>query len=240
MPPLTLVFDLDGTLVDSARDLMATLNFILRREGTAALPVEKAHSLLGAGARALLERGFAVGGQVVEPARMDVLYDDFLSYYAEHIADETVAFEGVLPALVALQAAGHPMAVCTNKMTHHSEKLLQALGLESYFAVVSGRDKYAYFKPDARHLTLSIAAAGGDPARAIMIGDSKTDIQTAINAGLPSICVDFGYTDVPAIELGATKVISHFDDLLPAIEEVAAGAFPGSAGISAHSPKAIA
>ena len=223
MPPLTLVFDLDGTLVDSARDLMATLNYILTREGTGALPVEKAHSLLGAGARALLERGFAVGGRVVEPARMDVLYDEFLAHYAEHIADETVAFDGVLPALDKLKAAGHPMAVCTNKMTHHSEKLLQALGLESYFAVISGRDKFAYFKPDARHLTLSIEAAGGDPKRAIMIGDSKTDIQTAINAGLPSVCVDFGYTDIPARELGATRVISHFDALVPAIEEISQG-----------------
>jgi len=224
MPPLTLVFDLDGTLVDSARDLMATLNFILTREGTPALPVEKAHSLLGAGARALLERGFAEGGRVVEAARMDVLYADFLARYAEHLADETIAFEGVEAALKTLHGAGHPLAVCTNKMTQHSEKLLQALGLESYFSVVSGRDKYPYFKPDARHLTLSIEAAGGDPAHAIMIGDSRTDILTAINAGLPSICVDFGYTDIPARELGATSVISHFDELLPAIEAIRANA----------------
>ena len=225
MPPLTLVFDLDGTLVDSARDLMATLNYILAREGTPALPVEKAHSLLGAGARALLERGFAEDGRVVEPARMDVLFADFLARYAEHLADETIAFEGVEAALLSLKGAGHPLAVCTNKMTHHSEKLLRALGLDTYFAEVSGRDKYPYFKPDARHLTLSIEAAGGDPAHAIMIGDSKTDILTAINAGLPSICVDFGYTDVPARELGATRVISHFDELLPAIEAVRASAF---------------
>ncbi|GLS22120.1 phosphoglycolate phosphatase, bacterial [Labrys miyagiensis] len=220
MRPQTVIFDLDGTLVDSARDLMGTLNFILAREGTPALPVEKAHSLLGAGARALLERGFAANGQAVETARMDRLYRDFLDHYNEHLADETVAFEGVEPALVALKARGLILGVCTNKMTSHSVRLLEALKLSPYFSAICGRDAFAWFKPDARHLTLSIAAAGGDPASAIMVGDSKTDIDTAISAGLPSVCVDFGYTDIPAVELGATRVISHFNALIPAIDAI--------------------
>jgi phosphoglycolate phosphatase len=220
MRPQTVIFDLDGTLVDSARDLMGTLNFILAREGTPALPVEKAHSLLGAGARALLERGFAANGEVVETARMDVLYRDFLDHYNEHLADETVAFEGVEPALAALKARGLILGVCTNKMTSHSVRLLEALKLAPYFSAICGRDAFAWFKPDARHLTLSIEAAGGNPANAIMVGDSKTDIDTAINAGLPSVCVDFGYTDVPAVKLGATRVISHFDELIPAIDAI--------------------
>jgi phosphoglycolate phosphatase len=220
MRPQTVIFDLDGTLVDSARDLMGTLNFILAREGTPALPVEKAHSLLGAGARALLERGFAANGEVVETSRMDQLYRDFLDHYNEHLADETVAFEGVEPALAALKARGLILGVCTNKMTHHSVRLLEALKLSSYFSAISGRDAFTYFKPDARHLTLSVEAAGGNPSNAIMVGDSKTDIDTAINAGLPSICVDFGYTDVPAVKLGATRVISHFDELVPAIDAI--------------------
>jgi phosphoglycolate phosphatase len=220
MRPQTVIFDLDGTLVDSARDLMGTLNFILTREGTPALPVDKAHSLLGAGARALLERGFAAVGEVVEPARMDQLYRDFLDHYTEHLADETVAFDGVEAALATLKARGLILGICTNKMTDHSVRLLEALKLSSYFGAICGRDAFTWFKPDARHLTLSIEAAGGDPANAIMVGDSKTDIDTAINAGLPSICVDFGYTDVPAIKLGATRVISHFDELVPAIDAI--------------------
>jgi phosphoglycolate phosphatase len=220
MRPQTVIFDLDGTLVDSARDLMGTLNFILAREGTPALPVEKAHSLLGAGARALLERGFAANGEVVETGRMDGLYRDFLDHYADHLADETVAFEGVEAALATLKARGAILGVCTNKMTAHSVRLLDALKLSPYFSAICGRDAFTWFKPDARHLTQSIAAAGGDPTDAIMVGDSRTDIDTAINARLPSICVDFGYTDVPAIQLGATRVISHFDELIPAIDAI--------------------
>jgi phosphoglycolate phosphatase len=220
MPPLTLVFDLDGTLVDSAPDLMGTLNVILAREGARPLPVEKAKSLLGAGARALLERGFAVEGRVIEPSHMDNLYRDFLDHYADHLADETRAFDGVEPALEAFEKRGHRMAICTNKVTWHSEKLLEALGLARYFQAICGRDAFAFFKPDARHLTLTIEAAGGVASRAIMIGDSKTDIETAGNAGIPSICVDFGYTDIPARELGATRVISHFDELSRAIDAI--------------------
>lgn len=220
MQPRTAIFDLDGTLVDSARDLMGTLNFILAREGLPALPVERAQSLLGAGARALLERGFAECGQTVEPARMDVLYRDFLDYYGEHLADETVAFDGVEEALKTLKARGWVLGVCTNKVTEHSVRLIEALKLTPYFSAICGRDAFAWFKPDPRHLTLSIEAAGGDPAHAIMVGDSKTDIDTALRAGLPSVCVDFGYTDIPATQLGATRVISHFDQLISAIDAI--------------------
>lgn len=220
--PLTLVFDLDGTLVDSAPDLMGTLNVILAREGASPLPVAMAQSLLGAGARALLERGFAAEGVTLAPERMDVLFDDFLAHYGEHIADESRLFDGVEPALAALAAEGHVMAICTNKVTWHSNKLVEALGIAGRFRAVCGRDAFAHFKPDPRHLTLTIDQAGGDPARAIMIGDSRTDIDTARAAGIPSVCVDFGYTDIPARELGATRVISHFDELAAAIEAIEA------------------
>jgi phosphoglycolate phosphatase len=222
MRPLTIVFDLDGTLVDSAPDLMGTLNVILAREGAAPLPIEKAHSLLGAGARALLERGFAVEGRLIDPARMDVLYRDFLDHYADHLADESRPFDGALEAVEALGAKGHVLAICTNKVTWHSEKLMEALGLSHHFATICGRDAFPYFKPDARHLTLTIEQARGDPRRAVMVGDSATDVETARNAGVPSICVDFGYTDTPASELGATRVISHFDELCEAIAMIAA------------------
>lgn len=220
MPPLTLVFDLDGTLVDSAPDLMGTLNAILAREGLAPLPAAKAAGLVGAGARALLERGFREAGQSLDTLRMDQLYRDFLDHYAEHLADESALFEGAGQALEILAAEGHILAVCTNKVTRHSVMLLHALGIAGRFQAICGRDAFAYFKPDARHLTLTIEAAGGDPTSAVMIGDSRTDVETARNAGLPSICVDFGYSDVPVADLLPTRVISHFRELRTAIGEV--------------------
>lgn len=222
--PLTLVFDLDGTLVDSAPDLMGTLNSILADEGVAPLPLEKAHSLLGAGARALIERGLSTAGRTVTPERMEALFLTFLDRYEARIADATHAFDGVEDALATLADAGHVLAICTNKMERHSKLLLEALGLASRFSAICGRDTFPFFKPDARHLTLTVEAARGDLARTIMIGDSRTDIQTAKNAHVPSICVDFGYTDVPAIDLGADVVIGHFRDLIPAITSIDRGA----------------
>jgi phosphoglycolate phosphatase len=221
MRPLTLVFDLDGTLADTARDLMGTLNVILAREGARPLPVEAAHSLLGAGARALLERGFARDGRVIEAREMDRLYREFLDHYAEHLADESCFFDGAEAALRRLREAGHVLAICTNKVTWHSEKLMEALGARALFAAICGRDAFDHFKPDPRHLTLTIEAAGGDSGRAIMIGDSRTDVETARRAGVPSICVDFGYSDTPARDLGATRVISHFDELDAAVGALA-------------------
>jgi phosphoglycolate phosphatase len=226
MRRLVLVFDLDGTLVDSARDLMGTLNVVLAREGVAPLPVEAARNLLGAGARALLERGLMLGKRQVAPSRMDELYRDFLDHYAEHLADESRAYPGVEAALEALAAEGHILAVCTNKVTWHSERLLQALDLARRFAAICGRDAFPFFKPDARHLALTVEQAGGRLADAVMIGDSRTDVETARNAGVPSICVDFGYSDAPVAELGATAVISHFDALAAAITAVTAAAVP--------------
>lgn len=220
--PATLVFDLDGTLVDSAPDLMGTLNSILGDEGVAPLPVEKAHSLLGAGARALIERGLATAGRQVDEGRMEQLFRAFLDRYEARIADETRPFEGVEAVLRHLSARGDTLAICTNKMERHSHLLLEALGLKPHFAAICGRDTFPYFKPDARHLTLTVEKANGVIARTIMIGDSRTDIDTARNAGVPSICVDFGYTDKPAHELGATRVISHYDEMLAAIDAIAA------------------
>ena len=221
--PLTLVFDLDGTLVDSAPDLMATLNVLLVREGAAPLPVEAAGSLVGAGARALLERGFAVDGRTVPPGHMDDLFADFLDHYGEHLADQTRPFPGVETVLQRCQAAGHILAVCTNKTTDHSRRLLGLLGLDRSFQAICGRDAFAYAKPDPRHLQLTIRQAGGTPDRAVMIGDSKTDIATALAAGIPSICVSFGYTDIAPRELGADIVIDHYDEFDAALECIEAG-----------------
>lgn len=219
---LTLVFDLDGTLVDSAPDLMGTLNVILAREGVALLPVEAAGSLVGAGARALLERGFAADARVVAPERMDELFEAFLDHYGEHLADLTRPFPGVEAVLQRCHAAGHILAVCTNKTTVHSRTLLSLLRLDRYFSAICGRDAFAYAKPDPRHLQLTIRQAGGTPEEAVMVGDSRTDIATAQAAGIPSICVSFGYTDIAARDLGADIVIDHFDEFDAALNRIVA------------------
>ncbi len=213
----TIVFDLDGTLADTAPDIIAVLNRILAREGLPALPVSKAKDLVGAGARALIERGFRLYGTPLPPERLEELFELFLELYAERIADESVLFPGVLNALDGLAARGHRLAVCTNKPERHSRLLLDALAVTDRFAAIAGRDTYPFFKPDPRHLTLTVEAAGGLPHDAIMIGDSRTDVDTARGAGLPVICVPFGYTDVPVEDLQPDIVIGHFDELGDAI-----------------------
>ncbi len=218
----TIVFDLDGTLAETAPDIIGTLNTILEREGLAPLPVSKARDLVGAGAKALIERGFKLYERPLSPERLQELFELFLDIYAGRVAEQSHLYDGVLPALDALAASGHRLAVCTNKPERHSRLLLDALGVTARFAAIAGRDTFPFFKPDARHLTLTITAAGGDPAHAIMIGDSRTDIQTARNAGLPVICVPFGYTDVPIETLEPDLVIPHFDGLVAAVATVSA------------------
>jgi phosphoglycolate phosphatase len=218
-PPI-IVFDLDGTLADTAQDLIATLNVILEREKLAPLPFEKARDLIGAGAKPLIERGFTASNTPLSDARLQELYAFFLDYYHRHIAVHTVLFPGVLPALDALADQGFRLAVCTNKMESHALELLKVLGIIDRFAFVSGKDTFDVFKPDARHLTQTIARAAGDPARAVMIGDSKTDIDTAKNALIPVVGVTFGYTNVHVRDLGADAVIDHFDDLETAVHSL--------------------
>jgi phosphoglycolate phosphatase len=218
-PPIA-VFDLDGTLADTAGDLIGTLNVILEQEGLAPLPVEDARDMIGAGARALIERGFEAAGKELLPARLDELYRQFMVHYGENICVRTQLFPGARAALERLGAAGFILAVCTNKVEEHSVRLLDRLGIGHLFAANCGRDTFAYFKPDPRHLTLTIERAGGHPGRAVMIGDSRTDIVTAQNARIPCIAVPFGYTDVPVQELGPDLVIRHFDELVAAVGSV--------------------
>jgi phosphoglycolate phosphatase len=212
-----VVFDLDGTLADTAQDLIATLNVVLEREKLAPLPFENARDLIGAGARPLIERGFATANAALSDERLQQLYAFFLDYYHHHIAVHTVLFPGVLQSLDRLQEAGFILAVCTNKMEAHALELLKVLGVIDRFAFISGKDTFDVFKPDPRHLTETIARAGGDPARAVMVGDSDTDIKTAKAARIPVVGVTFGYTNIHVRDLGADEVIDHFDDLIPAV-----------------------
>ncbi len=213
-----IVFDLDGTLADTAGDLVATLNLILDREGLAALPLAVARPLVGGGAKALIQRGLSVHGIQVSPARLDAMLADFLAHYEAHIADRTVLFPGVPEALDRFEEAGFAFAVCTNKVEQPSVLLLTALGVASRFRAICGKDTFAVSKPDGEALLQTIARAGGDRRRAIMVGDSKTDIDTARNADVPVVAVNFGYTIEPVDSFKPDRIIGHFDELWAAVE----------------------
>jgi phosphoglycolate phosphatase len=214
-----VVFDLDGTLVDTAPDLIATLNTILAREGVPALPYAEARTLIGGGAKALLERGLAVRGQRALQTAVDRLFADFLAHYAEHIADRSKPFPGVERALDDLADAGVVLAVCTNKLEGLSIKLLRALGLAERFRAICGQDTFGVQKPDPTVLSRTIKAAGGDGDRAVMVGDSATDVLTARAAGVPIVAVNFGYSERPIEEFRPDRIIGHFNELTPTVAE---------------------
>lgn len=219
-PEPILVFDLDGTLADTACDLIGTLNVLLAREGLPPVAPTAARSLVGAGARALIERGFALHNASLSPARIEPLVEDFLAHYEAHIADETRLFPGARAALERFGSAGFRLAICTNKPERLARLLLDRLAVADHFDAICGRGSFPIHKPDPQMLHLTVAAAGGDPARTIMVGDSRTDVDTARNAGAPVIAVDFGYTEVPVAALGPDRVISHFDELWQAAHEL--------------------
>lgn len=215
-----LVFDLDGTLVSSMEDLVATLNVVLTANGHGAVPQEHVVPMVGLGAKVLIRRGLEFNDVAWTDDMVDPLFRHFLDHYAANIAVHTRPFEGVVPALEAFKSAGWKLAVCTNKAERLTLPLLDALDLARHFDAVVGGDTFARSKPDAEPVHGAIERAGGRVDGSIMIGDSETDINAARNAGIPVIAVDFGYTPVPVCELGPDAVISHFDALDGAIRTV--------------------
>ena len=212
-----LVFDLDGTLVDSAPDLIDTLNLIMSRIGVESLPFAEGRALIGGGAKLLIERALARRHTTTRQSEIDELFEAFIAHYAEHIADRSRPFPGLETALDRLAADGFRLAVCTNKLEWLARRLLDALDLTPRFAFICGQDTFATRKPDPQVLRLTVDKAGGGAEDTIMVGDSITDIRTAQAAGVPVIAVDFGYTDIPVSELGADRVISHFAELRDAV-----------------------
>jgi phosphoglycolate phosphatase len=217
MATRTIVFDLDGTLVDTAPDLIGSLNVLFARERLAPVTLNEGRSMIGGGVRRLVERGLALQGRSFTAAEVDALLADYITHYAEHIADDSRPFPGVEAALDAFAARGDRFAVCTNKLGWLAVRLLDRLGLSQRFAAICGRDTFGIEKPDPEILRRTIQAAGGDLADSIMVGDSGTDIATARAAGIPVVAVDFGYTEVPVAELDPDRIISHFDALPEAL-----------------------
>jgi phosphoglycolate phosphatase len=220
--PGTVVFDLDGTLVDTAPDLITTLNYILDREGLPPVPLRAARNMIGAGARKLIERGLELEGKNAGTAEINRLTDDFIVHYAEHIADSSRPFEGVESALEDLATRGYRLAVCTNKLEWLSRLLLERLGLSARFAAICGADTFGVAKPDPAILRQTVARAGGDVARAVMVGDAGPDVGVARRAGVPVIGVTFGYTDVPIADLEPDRLIDRMSQLPGAVESLLA------------------
>ncbi len=215
-----LVFDLDGTLVSSMEDLVATLNVVMTQAGHAAIPQEKVANMVGMGAKVLIQRGLDFNGAAWTNDDVERLFLHFLDHYAANIAVHTRPYDGVVSALQAFRQQGWKLAVCTNKAERLTLPLLAELDLAQYFDAVVGGDTFKVSKPDAEPVHGAIRRAGGSVKGSVMIGDSGTDINAARNAGIPVIAVDFGYTPIPVQELGPDRIISHFNELADAIAAV--------------------
>lgn len=212
MKPI-IVFDLDGTLVHTAPDLIDSLDHALAAAGLTRARPGDIGSFVGLGGRVMIERSFAEQGRRLAEGELDRLTALFLDHYGARIPGKSAPYPGAVAALERLAGAGFAFAVCTNKYEGHSRRLLTALGMADHFGAICGQDTFLFRKPDPRHLTEAIRLAGGDPGQALMVGDSRTDIDTAKAAGIPVLAVDFGYTDRPVREFEPSHVISHFDEL---------------------------
>lgn len=206
-----LIFDLDGTLVDTAPDLLNALNILMMREGRRLInPLEMRH-LVGRGAKVLIEKAFLETGSTLTPQRIEALFADFLVEYGAHVAERSLPYPGVVETLESLRRQDVRMAVLTNKPHPMAEALLPALGLSQYFSAVYGAGKKEYLKPDPRIFADVLTDIGGGPA--VMVGDSVTDVQMARNAGVPVVLVPYGYTPEPAANLGADALVSSFSEV---------------------------
>lgn len=222
MSPLTLIFDLDGTLVDTAPDLAGAMNAVLSGYGRASVPLSEVRHMVGRGARKLMERGFEATGTAATEAELDICFRAFLAYYADHIADFSAPFPGAREAVQALKDEGHKLGVCTNKPEALSRQLLDALDLSPLFGAVLGADTLPVRKPDPQHLLETVRRLGGDPKRTVMIGDSEVDAETAKAAGTKLIIFTFGYTAFDPTTFGADELLHGYDELPAALGRIAA------------------
>lgn len=220
MSQLRILFDLDGTLMETAPDLHQALNHCLTSIGRDEVSLLEVKHMVGQGARKLLEKGLNATGGMVSEEELDKLFDLFLEYYGDHLSDHSFAFPGVFDALKKLKSMNVEMGICTNKPYSLAKDISDDCGLSEYCTVLTGGDSFNFRKPDPRHLTETLKLFGTPTSHAIMVGDSINDIAAAKAAGIPSIAVTFGYTETPAEELGADIVIDHFDKLVSAVQEL--------------------
>ncbi len=220
MPSPALIFDLDGTLVDTAPDLLGATNAVMAAQGLPLIPPQTLRHLGGFGARSLIEQAMEAAGQVLAPEELPPLLDIFMAHYRAHIADGSVLFPGVAETLAALKAGGARLAVLTNKPQELADQLLPAIGIRDFFAEVYGAGRMSYVKPDARIFHDVVRDIGGHEGGSVMIGDSITDLRTAQAASAPCILLSYGYTPIPARDLGANIVLDEFAALPDALRDL--------------------
>lgn len=216
-----IVFDLDGTLVDTAPDLVATLNFVFVRIGLPPVAYADARNMVGGGARRMIERGLAAEGRTVPPEELDHLVSEFIAHYAARIAELSKPFPGVESGLDALAGRGCLLAVCTNKLEWLARRLVDALGWRQRFVALCGGDTFKLQKPDPELLRCTIAVAAKGLDWAVMVGDSISDVAMAKAAKMPIVAVTYGYTEIPASQLGADRVVESFADVPAAVLDLA-------------------
>lgn len=220
MRDATIVFDLDGTLVDTAPDLICATNHVLKQASLPTVAAEDLRPWISFGARRMIVEALRIVGSKKTESEIDEFLAGFLAYYSDNIAAESLPFEHALDVLDRLRAAGARLAVCTNKREALSRQLLSELAILDRFDAVAGRDTFPVYKPHPDHLFGAISLAGGNRSRAIMVGDSPTDIATARAAGIKVVAVSFGYTDVPPENLGADVLIHHYCQLEQALSNL--------------------
>lgn len=215
--PRAVIFDLDGTLVDSAPDLHLLLVELLAEQGLAAPPLPAVRDMIGDGARMLIRRALVEIGSPCDEPGLDRLYDRFTALYDAEPCRLTTAYPRAAATLAGLRDRGVLLGLCTNKPQRATELLLQALGLAESFSAVVGGDVLPVRKPDPTHLAAVLQRLGAEPDQAVMVGDSHNDLLTARALGIRCVLVSFGYSAVPAARLGADAVIDHFTELLGAL-----------------------
>jgi phosphoglycolate phosphatase len=219
MTRTALVFDLDGTLADTAPDLAGAMNAVLREAGRPELPLSAVRAMVGRGARVLIEKGFSASGGAPSGPGLDAYVARFLEHYRENIVSGSRLFPGVRETIARLTQSA-ALGVCTNKPIALTELLLDRLQFRAPFACVRGADSAPYRKPDPRHLFDVIDGLGASRARAVLIGDSETDVKTARAAGVPVVLVSFGYSEVPLDQLSADALIDTFEALPAVLERI--------------------
>jgi phosphoglycolate phosphatase len=209
----TIVLDLDGTIADTAADLIDAAHAALASEGFAKAPAEAVKKGVGYGTKAMLQSALLAMGTEADAGQMERMSAVLAGHYEQNIALQTRLFPGFIAAAELLRQRGAKLALCTNKWERLALRLLSELGIGEFFDAIACRDTFAFHKPDPRHVTELIRLAGGERSAALMVGDSESDVSAARDAGIPVIVTAFGYASVPAHELGADAVLSDFSEL---------------------------
>ncbi|MGB8274411.1 MAG: phosphoglycolate phosphatase [Alphaproteobacteria bacterium] len=213
-----MVFDLDGTLIDSAPDIADAVNALVVELGRPALTLESVRPMIGDGMRNLVARALSAGGEPPSPGDVEVFAKRCLAIYEAHPVLRTRPFAGVVETLERLHRSGFALAVCTNKPDRPARAILDALELSGFFGALVGGESAPALKPDPRHLAHTLERLGAVPGSAVMVGDSGNDVNVARGLGVPSVCVTYGYSTVPVESLGADRLIDDFADLIGALE----------------------